>query len=149
MTPQIATVDVEGAVRAYLTAYPGLTGAGNPLAGGVHFKRDRSPNRGAVATMEVIPPVTVDDTTHTARVAFAVRAVGSEDGARYQALTACRRLAEAVLALSGSSVVVTTGMGEQVRLIVAGDSAGPTFAGDQGGEVTYSFDATFRCQPVG
>jgi hypothetical protein len=147
--PQIATVDVEGAVRSYVMAYPGLTGAGNPLAGGVHLQRRRSPSRGAVADMQVVPPVTLDDTTHTARVTFAVRAVGSEDGARYQALTACRRLAEAVLALSGRAVVVTTGMGEQVRLIVAGESAGPTFGGDQGGECTYLFDATFRCQPVG
>ena len=146
--PQIETVDVEGAVRAYVNAYPGLTGAGNPLPSGVHLRKGRSPSKGAVADMELIPPVTIDDATHTARISFRVRAIGSEDGARYQAMNACRRLAEAVLALSGLPAVVTTGMGEHVRLIVAGQSAGPTFGGDQGGESTYIFDATFMCQPA-
>lgn len=146
--PQIAAVDVEGAVRAYVNSYPGLTGAGAPLPSGVHLGKRRSPSKGAAADMEVIAPVTLDDTTHTARVAFRVRAVGSEDGARYQAGFACRKLAEAVRALSGRSVVVTTGMGEQVRLLVAADSAGPSFGGDLGGEAAYLFDATFVCQPV-
>lgn len=144
----IATVDVEGAVRAYVNGFPGLCGAGNPLANGVHIGVGRSPSRGAVAELEVIPPVTVDDTTHDARVTFRVRAVGSESGARLLAGTAARKLLDAVLALSGAEVIVTTAAGEQVRILVAGQSAGPTYGGNLGGEAAYVCDATFRCQPV-
>lgn len=146
--PQIAAVDVEGAVRAYVNAYPGLCGAGNPLANGVHIGKARSSSRGAIGEIELISPRTIDDITDTATVSFAIKAVGSERGAREVAELACRKLAEAVRALSGAPVIVTTGRGDQVKLLVAGDSQGPTFGGDIGGEATYLFDATFRCQPV-
>lgn len=145
--PQIETVDVEGAVRAYLLAYPGLCGEGNPVLNGFILGKARSPSRGAIGELEAITPRTLDDATDTARVALHLKAVGSEEGARLVAGLAARRTVEAILALAGLPAVVQTKGGEWVRLLVAADSAGPTFGGDVGGEVTYLVDATFMCQP--
>jgi hypothetical protein len=146
--PVVEAVDVEGAVRVYVNTYPGLTGDGNPLANGVHIGKARSPARGAIAELEAIGPRALTDISDDARVTFRVHAVGSERGAREVAEYAARKLAEAVLALSGAQVAVQTRQGEWVRLIVAGRSAGPTFTGDVNGRCTYTFDATFVCQAV-
>lgn len=145
--PQIEAVDVEGAVRTYLTSYPGLTGTGTPLAGGVHIGKPRIPATGAIAEMEVTTPRRLDDTTDDARIAFRVIAAGSEQRAREIAETACRALAVAVRALDGAPVVVQTRRGAWVRLLMAGESSGPTFGGESGGTALYLFDATFSCQP--
>lgn len=145
--PQIAAVDQEGAMLAYLNGYPGLTGPGNPVANGFHLGKVRSPSNGAVGGLQVSGARTLDDISDTARVQIVVKAVGSEAGARSAAEYGCRKTAEAVRALSGAPVVVTTRRGELVKLLVAGDSQGPTFTGDVGGEATYTFDAALMCQP--
>lgn len=148
--PAVQLVDIEGAVRVWVNAYPGLVGPANPLTNGVHLQAPRSSSRGTVAQVSVVSR-TPDDTTDEARLSFAVRAVGSERGATEVAEYAARALAYALDALTRTGpqgVVVTTRRAEQVRLICAGELAGPTKTGDVGGEVTYSVDATFRAQPA-
>jgi hypothetical protein len=143
---QILLVDAEGAVKVYLNTYPGLTGSGNPLANGIHLGKARSPSKGAIGELQA-GPRTPNDISDDVRIQFRVKAVGSEGGARALAERACRKLAEAILALTGTGVTVTTSQGDLVRLLVAGDPQGPTFTGDVGGEATYTFDALIRCQP--
>jgi hypothetical protein len=143
----VDVVDIEGAMRTYLTSYPGLCGAGNPVLNGVHMGQVRSPSRGAVAQQTLIAPRTTDDTTDDARFTYSVRAVGSEQGAREVAEHAARALARALHALDGNNVTVTTRRGEQIKLLVAGSVAGPTSAGDLGGECAYRVDVTVRAQP--
>lgn len=147
MAQQFEVCDVAGAVRVYCNTYPGLTGAGNPLASGVHLGRVRSPAKGAVASLRVLTPRELTDISDDARVSFAVTAVGSERGARETAEYAARALARALLQLANDGPVdVTTRRGETVRLLVAGDVAGPSEGGDLGGEFTMLVDATVRCQ---
>jgi hypothetical protein len=143
----IDVVDIEGAMRVYLNGYPGLVGAGNPVTNGVHIAAVRSPSRGVIVQQTLITPRTTDDTTDDARLTYQVRAVGSEQGAREVAELAARRLATALHALDGNGVTVTTRRGDHIKLIVAGSVAGPTFAGDLGGEVQYRVDVSVRAQP--
>jgi hypothetical protein len=146
--PAVQIVDQEGAVLAYLNGYPGLTGPGNPVPNGFHLGKPRSPASGAIGGLQVSGPRTLDDISDTARVQILVKAVGSEGGARSAAEFGCRKAAEAIRALTGAAVVVTTRRGELVKFLVAGDSQGPTFTGDIGGEATYQFDAALMCQPA-
>lgn len=143
---QILLVDAEGAAKVYLHSYPGLCGAGNPLANGIHLGKARSPSKGAIGELQVSSR-TPTDISDDVRIQVRVKAVGSEGGARALAERACRKVAEAILALTGSGVTVTTSQGDLVRLLVAGDPQGPVFTGDLGGEATYTFDALIRCQP--
>lgn len=143
---QIEAVDVEGAVRAYLTGVPGLCGAGNPVRAGFHLGNPRSPSAGVIGGIEVGTPRTVDDTVDTARVTVRLRAVGSEDGARGTCETAARATANALNALNGVGAVVTTARGDAVRVVTV-QAGGPAIVGDVGGEVTYAVDATVVCQP--
>lgn len=140
----IDAVDVEGAMKAYLSGYPGLTGSGNPLAGGVHLGHPRLPASGAIAEFQVASPRTLDDISDTARIQVRVRAAGK--AARTTAEAGCRAVALAVLALCGPQVVVVTGRGDIVKLLVAAQSNGPTMIGDPGGEVVYGFDFSVRAQ---
>jgi hypothetical protein len=146
--PAVQAVDVEGAILAYLNAYPGLTGAGNPVANGFHLGKPRSPSTGAIGSLQASGTRTLDDISDTARVQLVVKAVGSEGGARSAAEYGCRKAAESIRALTGAAVVVTTRRGELVKLLVAGESQGPTFTGDLGGEASYTFDAPVMCQPA-
>lgn len=142
----IELVDVEGAVRSWLTGYPGLTGAGGALVAGVHLGQPRSPAKGAVAGMTLVGPRSLSDVSDDARVSFRVQAVGSERGVRELVGSAMRALIRAVLALQDGGRVVQTRRGDWVRLLVAGDTTGPIDGGDYGGEYSQVFDALFRCQ---
>ena len=144
----IDVVDIEGAMRSYLEAYPGLTGVGNPITNGVHISDVRSPARGTIVQQTLISPRSTDDTTDDARLSYRVRSVGSENGSREVAGYAARRLAMALHALSGAKVDVTTKRGERIRLLVAGDVQGPTWGGNLGGESHYLVDVTVRAQPA-
>jgi hypothetical protein len=146
--PQIEAVDVEGAIRAYITSYPGLTGTGNPLSGGVHLGKPRLPAEGAIGEMQIITPRRLDDIEDTARVSFRVTAVGEQGRAREVAERGCRALVEAIRALDGAPVTVTTRRGDEVKLLFGDDSSGPTFGGESGGSSTYLCDATFSLQPA-
>ena len=144
----IDVVDVEGAMRAYLQAYPGLTGIGNPITNGIHMADVRSPGQGTIAQQTLLSPRSTDDTSDDARLSYRVRAVGSENGTRQVAEYAARRLATALHALSGTEVDVTTKRGDRIRLLVAGNVQGPTWGGDLGGEAHYLVDVTVRAQPA-
>ena len=141
----IEVTDVRGAVRSYLTAYPGLTGAGNPLAAGVHLGRVRSPSKGAIAGVEV-GRRDLSDISDDARLTFRISAVGGEQGPLELVDYAAGALIRAIVALQDGQQVVQTRRGEWVRLLIAGDVAGPTDAGDYGGEISVVVDALFRCQ---
>jgi len=147
--PVIEYIDAEGAILTYLMTYPGLTGTGNPLARGVIIGKPHVPSTGAIAEMSLISPRRADDTTDDARASFRVHAAGGEQRAREVAEYACRHLAMACRALTGTNVIVQTRRGEWVRLLVAGESAGPTFGGEFGGEAVYLFDCLFRAMPSG
>ena len=140
-------VDVEGAMRAWINAYPGLCGRGNPLTNGVHIADVRSPSSGAIAQQTLTPGGRIDDITHTARMSWEIRAVGSEEGARLAAGRAARALAQALLTLSGAAVTVTTKAGELVRILVVDNVQGPAMSGESGGQVRYAVDATVVAQP--
>ena len=144
----IDVVDVEGAMRAYLHAYPGLVGLGNPITNGIHISDVRSPAKGVIVQQTLISPRSTDDTTDDARLSYRVRAVGGERAPREVAEYAARRLATALHALSGTEVDVTTKRGERVRLLIAGGIQGPTWGGDLGGEAHYLVDVTVRAQPA-
>jgi hypothetical protein len=137
-------VDIEGAVRAYLTAYEGLVGSGCPL-NGVHIGHARAQAVGAVTELKVAGPRRLDDITDDARIQTLTRATGR--AAREVADAGARALLEAVLALSGAHVLVTTRRGQTVRLLAAGDSDGPTLAGENGSEVVFGVDFTVRAYP--
>lgn len=142
---QVVIVDIEGAAKAFINGVLGLTGPGMPLAAGAHIGRLRSPSRGAIASVELLSPRTPDDVADTARVSFAVSAVGSGGAGRQAARIGCEALARAVLALQGDPVTVQT-QGGPVRLLAASDPQGPTWTGDQGGEATYRLDVTLTAQ---
>jgi hypothetical protein len=142
---EVVIVDIEGAARAFVAGVPGLTGPGAPLANGAHIGRPRSPARGAIAAVELLAPRTPDDIADTARISFAVSAVGAGSAGRQAARIGCEALARAVLSLQGAPVVVQT-LGGPVRILAASDPQGPTWTGDQGGEATYRLDVTFTAQ---
>lgn len=145
-------VDASGAVRAYLASYPGLMGPGGAIVSGLHPGKPnpkRSPSAGAIAGMEVTGPRSLSDVSDDFRVLFTVGAVGGEQGPRELVEAAVRALARAVLALQDGQAVVQTRRGEWVRLLVAGDPAGPTEAGDLGGEFSMVLDVLFRAQESG
>jgi len=142
-----AVVDAAGAAKALVEGFTGLTGRGNPLTNGVHLSRDvRSSHQGPVASVEEIPPRVVDDGWDDARVSFAVRAVGSEEGARWAAGEAARQLLTRLLAVGPWPVDVTVKDGARVRVLRPHSPEGPTLTGDNGGQVTYRVDITLRCQ---
>jgi hypothetical protein len=133
--------DAEGAVVAWATTHPTLTGAGNPLAAGLHLTEIRSPAEGAVGYLEVVDR-SADDVSDTPRLSAVI--VSKSRGV---AEAAARAYAEALDDLVRTRPTVTTSRGEAVRIYAVGDVAGPSFAGDFGGEVAYRVDATFVLQP--
>lgn len=146
--PNVELVNIEGAVLAYLKAYPGLTGPAGPLSGGIHMSAPKIPSTGAIGHLGSVVFRRVDDIVDTASVTFDVQAVGGEQRAREVAETGARALAMACRALTGAQVVVQTRGGDWVRLLVAGDSTGPTFTGEAGGQAVYSLTCTFLAQPA-
>lgn len=139
-------VDGAGVGRAVPHAIPGLCGKGNPVTNGVHLSKVRSSSSGVVASAEEIPPRNTSDVADEVRISYSVKAVGSEAGARAQAEAAARAIANAVTAHDRWPMTVTTQGGDVVRVLWAHTPEGPTFSGDVGGEVTYRFDVTYRCQ---
>lgn len=142
MTAAPIYADVEGAVLAWAASVPSLTGAGNPVAAGMHVSPQvRSPSEGAVGYVEVVDRST-DDAGDSCRVSavFLSRRRGPAEAA-------ARAYANALPRITGVAPVVVTGRGDAVKIWVAGDAAGPTFAGDLGGEVAYRVDATFVVAP--
>ena len=149
MAVETRVVDAAGALRAWVNAQTDLVGKGKPLANGVHLSRPRSTSQGAIGWVQEITPSIVTDGYHDARLSFEVTAVGSEEGARGSALTACKALANTVLDGIRRPATVTTGLGEDVRLLWADPESaqGPSFSGDVTGEALYRWDVTIRCQP--
>lgn len=146
---EVRVVDGAGALRAWVNTRPGLTGKGNPLPNGVHLSEVRAPASGPIASCVEIAPRDVDEAWDDVRLSFAVKSVGSEEGARRSAEAAARALANAVTTgLRGNPAVVTLPSGDVVRVLIAHSPQGPTMTGNVGGQVTYTFDATFRCQPA-
>jgi hypothetical protein len=133
--------DVEGALVAWAKTRPGLTGAGHPLAAGVHLTQVRSPAEGAIAYVEVIDRAS-DDVADVARVSFTVAAKK-----RATAELGARSLADELDNMADYRPVVTTSNGEDVALFGAGGILGPAFGGDFGGEVFYRVDADVVAQP--
>jgi hypothetical protein len=148
------TVDASGLTRAWAVTVPGLCGPGNPLPGGVHLSRSRSPGRGVTATIGLIAPRDVDleGAGDSARVTFSVRAPGSEPSARHAAESGARALAAAMRGMSGTPQLVTIQAGtageETWRLAHVHTVQGPLLTGDEGGEITFSVDGTFVWQPA-
>lgn len=142
----IEAVDVEGAVKAYLAGYPGLTGPGNPLAGGIHLGHPRLPAVGAIGEIRSGPSRAIDDTWDQARIEVYVRAAGK--AARSVAESGCRAVAVALLAVCGPQPVVQTARGDWVKILRIGNGSGPSIAGDLGSEVVYVFDCDVQCQPA-
>lgn len=141
MTTAPIYADAEGAIIAWASTHPGLTGRGNPLSAGLHITELRSPAEGAVGYVEVLDRSS-DDVADTPRVSVAVVAKS-----RGVAELAARAYANALDKLVGYAPVVTTQRGEAVKIWGAGDVAGPTYSGDFGGEHAYRVDATFVLQP--
>lgn len=141
-------VNIEGAVLAYLQSYPGLTGPSGALPGGVHMSAPRVPSTGAIGHLDAVVQRRTDDITDTSTLSLAVRAAGKEQRAREVAEAGARALATACRALTGSSAVVQTRGGEWVRLLVAGETSGPVFTGESGGEAIYSVTCVFAAMPA-
>lgn len=144
----VEVVDIEGAVLAYLRSYPGLTGPTDPLSGGVHMSAPKIPSTGAIGHLGSVVQRRVDDIVDTCVLTFTVQATGGEQRAREVAEAGARALAMACRALTGAQVVVQTRRGDWVRLLIAGDSTGPTFTGEAGGQAVYSLTCTFLAQPA-
>jgi hypothetical protein len=134
--------DAEGAVIAWAAAHPTLTGRGNPLAAGLHVTEVRSPAEGAVGYIAVIDR-SADDVADAPRVSVEILAKH-----RGVAELAARAYADALDKVATTRPTVTTARGEAVKILAVGDVAGPTYAGDFGGEHAYRVDATFILQPA-
>lgn len=139
-------VDIDGAVRTWINSIPGLCGRGNPIANGVHVG-GRSPMPGA--WIEILGPSSrsISDVADQPRIGFLVKAVGGKvDGGAYAlAERAARLLARAIADQHGIGVV-TTGLGEQVRLIACTDVQGPVYSGEQDGQQTFTVDCVMTAQ---
>jgi hypothetical protein len=137
----VTVVDVEGALLAWATTHPTLTGTGNPIAAGIHLHEIRSPSAGAVGYVEVSAGRAPDEGVDVPRVSFEVRARN-----RATAEAGARALAVALDDLVRTRPTVTTSRAERVRLFAAGDLTGPLYVGDLTGEHAYRVDATIPMQ---
>jgi hypothetical protein len=141
MTAGPIYADAEGAIVAWATAHPTLTGAGNPLAAGLHMNEVRSPAEGAIGYLEILDR-SADDVADLPRVSAVIASKS-----RGVAEAAARAYADALQGLVRTRPLVTTSRGEHVAIQAAGDIAGPSYGGDFGGEHAYRVDATFVLQP--
>jgi hypothetical protein len=134
--------DAEGTIVAWASAHPELTGRGNPLAAGLHLNEVRSPGEGAIGYLEIVDR-SADDVSDTPRISVVI--VSKSRGV---AEVAARAYASALDNLIEEAPVVTTSRGDRAKIWGAGDVAGPTYAGDFGGEHAYRVDATFVLTPL-
>jgi hypothetical protein len=143
----VVLVDVDGAIRALINAIPGLTGPGAVLANGVHHGA-RSPSQGVWAELRGPSTRQPNDVADQPRITIAVKAVGSktDPGAYSRAERAARALAVAIGETHGIRVV-TTALGETVRIVSIADLQGPVYAGEEGGEQTWILDFIVTAQP--
>lgn len=152
MALNATTFDIEALVKAWLYAWPGLTGPGGALTS-VFLTEPRpgSQAKGAWCVIRQAPGGTVDDSGfgHTARVGFDVKAKGGEEGAKHQASQACLALARACRAMNGSGeMLVTAKDGTVARLVWCANVVGPSPAGEPNGIATYRLDSDFTFMAV-
>ena len=136
-------IAAEEAVRAWVNTYPGLAGAGNPLAMGAFLRSQRSPASGAYAVLTSLP----------AQGAAAVAEDGAVSTVRVGALVYAGTVeaAEAAAAAYTSAVESLTGkpapMGDSgVVCLVSDNVEGPAYIeqpADSGEEHCFSVNADF------
>lgn len=123
------TYDIEGFVLAWAKSVPGLVGADKPIGVMCLSTEVRSPNRGTLCTLRVVPPSDVGPLGHTGRILFEVEAIGGEGGAKRQAERGARALANVIRRdLDGTPQSVTCD-GVTATLASAHSIAGPIWVG--------------------
>lgn len=141
MSPvNLVTFDAESLVRVWVRAVPGLVGPSSPLIG-VHLVDDaRSPQRGAIASLRVGSPRTVDLLGDHAVINWEVKAGGAETGSKAGAHAGAVALAAALRGVEESGPVLVTDRGVTGQLWVD-EVTGPTWVGAPGGQATYRVDS--------
>lgn len=131
MTTLLAsTVDIEGLVRAWLnslTGAGGLVGVGNPIGGGVHLRRMRSPFKSSYVLLSSVGtpnPLTEERTTGQSRITASVYGVTKESAAN-AAVAYLNRM----LRVPADRPLVTLA-GVSARLLTLDAIAGPLYLPD-------------------
>lgn len=134
-----SVVDIEGLVRVWLnslTGAGGLVGAGNPVGGGVHLRRMRSPFKSCfvlLASVGTPGPLTEERTTGQARLTASIYGLTKESAALAAAAYVNR-----MQRITVEHPSVTSG-GVSVKLETVDAISGPLYLPD-GDEERYLVD---------